>query len=166
MSEGILATLRPVDDGDGPDVLAILNHYISNSFAAYPEQEHPPETFGLLAQMVLPGSFWAVVANGQLAGFAFLSPFLHAATLARTAQVTYFIAPEHTGKGLGVLLLDKLTELARHAGVDNLLAHISSLNDGSIRFHRRNGFETCGEFKNVGRKNGKDFGVIYMQKFI
>ncbi len=166
MLEGTLTTLRPVDDGDGPDVLAIMNHYIINSFAAYPEKEHPLEMFGMLKQMVLPGSFWVVEADGGLAGFAFLSSFLRAPTLVRTAQVTYFIAPEHTGKGLGVLLLDKLTEVSRHMGVDNLLAHISSLNDGSIRFHQRNGFETCGEFKNVGRKNGKDFSVVYMQKFI
>lgn len=166
MTTGTKVTLRPVGDDDSPGVMAILNHYIKNSFAAYPEAEHPAEVFGLLAKMVMANSFFVAEIDGGIAGFTFLMPFLSAPTLARTAQITYFIAPGHTGKGLGVVLLDKLTEVARQTGVDNLLAHISSLNDGSIRFHQKNGFKLCGDFKNVGRKNGKDFGVVYMQKFI
>lgn len=166
MNDGTKALLRQVREDDGPAVMGILNHYISNSFAAYPEQQHPVEAFGVLLQATLPSSFVVAEINGQVAGFAFLMAFLRAPTLARTAQVTYFVAPEHTGRGLGVLLLDRLINAAKSIGVDNLLAHISSLNDGSIRFHQKNGFETCGVFKNVGRKNGKDFGVVYMQKFI
>jgi len=42
-------------------------------------------------------------------------------------------------------------------------AHISSLNEGSIRFHLRHGFTECGRFRRVGRKRGQDFDMVWMQ---
>jgi phosphinothricin acetyltransferase len=48
-------------------------------------------------------------------------------------------------------------------GVDTFLAHISSLNEGSIRFHLRHGFTECGRFRCVGRKRGHDFDMVWMQ---
>ena len=49
-------------------------------------------------------------------------------------------------------------------GVDNFMAHISSLNEGSIRFHLRHGFTECGRFRRVGTKNGRDFDMVWMQR--
>ncbi|WP_449246037.1 GNAT family N-acetyltransferase [Desulfarculus baarsii] len=158
--------LRPADAQDGPAVMAIFNHYVANSFAAYPETPHPPQAFEHLLNICLDGSFVVAEEGGQVIGLGFLTPFLPAETLRRTAQVTYFIAPEHTGKGLGRLLLQSLVASARQRGVDTLLAHVSSLNQGSIRFHQQNGFERRGELQRVGRKHGQDFGVVYLQKFI
>jgi L-amino acid N-acyltransferase YncA len=47
--------------------------------------------------------------------------------------------------------------------VDTILASISSRNDGSIRFHKKNGFRECGRFRRVGRKFGQDFDIVWMQ---
>jgi phosphinothricin acetyltransferase len=82
----------------------------------------------------------------------------------RSAQVSYFILPEHTGRGLGKRLLDQLLDRGRSMGVDNFLAHISSLNEGSLRFHRRHGFTECGRFRRVGSKHGSDFDMVWMQR--
>jgi len=48
-------------------------------------------------------------------------------------------------------------------GIDTFLAHISSLNEGSIRFHLRHGFTECGRFRCVGTKRGQDFDMVWMQ---
>jgi phosphinothricin acetyltransferase len=47
--------------------------------------------------------------------------------------------------------------------VDTILAHTSSRNTASIRFHRKHGFRECGRLRRVGRKFGKDFDVIWVQ---
>lgn len=158
--------LRPVGDGDGPAVLGIINHYVENGFAAYPETPHPPQAFERLRAMCLEGSFVVAEDQGEVLALAFLTPFLPADTLRRAAQATYFIVPGHTGQGLGQRLLQWLIEAARERGVDTLLAHVSSLNEGSLRFHQRNGFTRRGELVRVGRKRGQDFGVVYLQRFI
>ena len=80
------------------------------------------------------------------------------------AEVTYFIHPAHTGNGLGKRLLDDLERGAGEKGIATLLASISSLNSGSIRFHRKNGFSECGRFQRVGVKKGQWFDTVWMQK--
>jgi phosphinothricin acetyltransferase len=88
------------------------------------------------------------------------------AAFLRTAEVSYFVAPDRTGQGLGSTLLAFLEGEAPKMGVDSLLADISSLNEGSIRFHLAHGFKECGRFKRVGRKFGRDFDQVWMQKLL
>jgi phosphinothricin acetyltransferase len=55
---------------------------------------------------------------------------------------------------------------ARALGIDNLLASVSSLNEQSLRFRAKAGFQRCGELPAVGRKSGCDFGLVWFQKRI
>jgi phosphinothricin acetyltransferase len=87
-------------------------------------------------------------------------------TLVGTAEITYFIRPDCTGKGIGSIMLEYLLGGAREKGLHCILASISSLNEGSIRFHLRNGFSECGRFREVGKKRGKLFDIVWMQKLL
>ena len=51
-------------------------------------------------------------------------------------------------------------------GIKNLLAEVSSENNGSLSFHKKHGFEVVGELKNIGTKFNRKFGIVYMQKTI
>jgi len=99
-------------------------------------------------------------------GFGLMRPYNTYGTFKRTAELTYFILPEHTRKGLGLKLLRTLANEGKALGIDNLLAHMSSLNKASIDFHRKQGFHECGRFRNIGRKFGKNFDVLWMQLII
>lgn len=107
---------------------------------------------------------YVVKHQAEVVDFGALKPYLMPDTLARTAEVSYFILPGHTGQGLGARLLDTLIGEARARGVDNLLANVSSLNEGSLRFHERHGFVQVGRFPKVGRKWDQDFDLIWLQK--
>jgi len=101
---------------------------------------------------------------GEVVGFWFLRAFHTAETFRRTAEVAYFLLPEHSNQGLGLKMLSHFIEKARAIGVDNLLASVSSLNEQSLRFHDKAGFVLCGTFRAVGRKSGRDFDVVWFQK--
>ncbi len=103
---------------------------------------------------------------GEVVGFGFLRAFHPAGTFRRTAEVAYFVLPEHKGRGIGGRMLSHFTEEARAMGIDNLLASVSSLNEQSLRFHAKAGFEACGRFEAVGRKSGRDFDMIWVQQRI
>ena len=103
---------------------------------------------------------------GAVVGFGLLRAHNPLPAFAHTAEASYFIHPNHTAKLLGKMLLATLEEGARARGITTLLANISSLNPGSIAFHRRNGFRECGRFLNVGRKNGQAFDTVWMQKML
>ncbi len=157
-------SIRPVNEDDWPIVAAIFNHFVVNSPAAYPDRPVGPEFFRE-KQLALPAfPFVVVETDGRLVGFAYLSPVHPVPTMRRSAQVTYFILPNHTGQGLGGRLLELLLEEGRAMGVDNFMAHVSSLNEGSIRFHTRHGFTECGRFRRIGTKHGDDFDMVWLQR--
>ncbi|HWR14478.1 MAG TPA: GNAT family N-acetyltransferase [Terriglobales bacterium] len=149
---------------DVRSVVRIFNYYVEHSFAAYPESPVAEEPF----QELRKAAHLALVAKhaGDVVGFAIMRPFHHASTFQRTAEVSYFIDPEHTGQHLGSIFLEKLIENARTLHIDWLLASVSSRNEGSLAFHRKHGFEECGHFRDIGRKNGQDFGIVWFQKRI
>ena len=156
----------PMSNEHGPAVTAILNQHIASGFAAYPSQPLGPEFWTYLRRLAAGYPAYVVELEGQVVGYGMLRPHLPPDTMARTAEVSYFLRPEHTGRGLGSRLLERLIEGGRRMGVDNLLANVSSLNPGSLRFHQRHGFREVGCFERVGRKWGRDFDVIWLQRFI
>ncbi len=157
--------LVPLAESHRTAVVSIFNFFIEHSFAAYPDQTVGPDFFDRILAMATGYPSVAVLApDGDVVGFAFLRPFNPASTFRRTAEIGYFILPDHTGKGLGARILERFFQEARALGIDNILASISAFNQGSIRFHARHGFEPCGHFKSIGRKFGQDFDVVWMQK--
>lgn len=158
--------LRPMEERDAQTVMDIFNHYVENSFAAYPQDRLPHQFFGVM-QASFNGFPHAVVTWGdEVVGFGGLRAYNPMPVFKKTAEISYFIKPGHTAKGLGAILLGHLIEGARQMGIESILASISSLNETSLKFHKKHGFAQCGEFKRIGYKNETYFDVVYMQKFI
>ena len=160
-------TLKPMDQNHRQKVMDIFNYYIENSYAAYPERSLPVEFFERFLEM--SRLYPAIVAedeDGVILGFGMLRPYNPMPVFARTAEITYFIKPEATSRGIGKMMLDYLIEEGKKKGVATILAGISSLNPGSIHFHARNGFTECGRLKSVGKKKDQLFDVVYMQRMV
>jgi phosphinothricin acetyltransferase len=157
----------PLRETDGIAVIDIFNYYVTNTFAAYPEHEVPYEFFGMFLEICK--NYPSIVVKDpeeHVAGFGMLRPYNPMPAFRYTAEVTYFIRPDETGKGLGTKMLVFLETEAKKQGISTILASISSLNERSLRFHASNGFSECGRFKKVGMKKGVVFDTIWMQKFI
>lgn len=160
-------SISPIAKDDREAIIDIFNYYVENSFAAYPENILPYEAFDLFLQMANGFPTGAIRdQNGKVVGFGMLRAHNPASTFAHTAEILYFIHPDHTRKGLGRRLLDLLEKGARERGITNILAHISSLNPNSLRFHQKNGFSECGRFRRIGRKRGQEFDTVWMQKML
>lgn len=166
-SEKDCFVIRKIKDEDAKHILDIFNYYVENSFAAYPDEKVPDAFFTTLKNMVCGEAFYVIEGlDGDIAGFGLLRKHHPAASFNRTAEVTYFVLPKNSRKGLGSKLLSTLAKEAKDMGIDTLLANISSCNEPSIMFHKKHGFRECGCFQRVGKKFGKDFDVIWMQKNI
>jgi phosphinothricin acetyltransferase len=151
----------------GSAVMQIFNHYVTTDFAAYFETAFPDAFFARLKEQ--SRGYPSVVAlddRGKVVGFGFLHAYHPAPAFRRTAEVTYFLAPEHTRKGIGGMILGVLIRQARQQGIERLLASISSLNPDSLAFHVKHGFEEVGRLKSIGRKFDRDFDVVYMQRIL
>lgn len=154
-------------DEDKEQVIAIFNHYIENSMAAYPQKALPVQAWDFLRNKCIHGTiFVAEDAEAKVVGFAMLKSFMDLDTFSHTADVGYFVHPNHVGRGLGKLFLAKLEEAALNFGIKILVANVSSLNPESIAFHEHTGFVKCGELPMVGKKHGELFNIIWYYKDI
>lgn len=160
-------SLKALDSGDRVDVMRIFNHYVENSFAAFPEKRLDESFFDRLigAGMGLP-AFTLRDSKDKVIGYGMLRPYNPMPAFRKTAEVSYFIDPEYTGQGIGGMLLSKLESEAHALGIGTLLAEISSKNPNSIRFHEKNGFRRCGCMEKAGVKHGETFDLVWMQKFL
>jgi len=160
-------TIAPVAESDREGIIDIFNYYIGHGFAAFPEQAVPYGFFGFFLEACK--DYPSVVLRdpaGRVLGFGLLHAHNPMPVFRHTAEVSYFIRPELTGKGLGSRILAQLEREGNRQGITTILASISSLNDGSIRFHEQHGFIERGRFIGVGVKNGISFDTVWMQKDI
>lgn len=150
----------------GIDVMNIFNYYVEHGFSAYPQTRLPKEFFGKFLEMTkgYPAFIIKDAKAREVIGFCLLRPYNPFPVFKKTSEISYFIKPGYTGKGIGYRALKHLEKEARKKGIRSLLASVSSKNERSLTFHKKNGFVTCGKFKEIGEKNGVTFDVIWMQK--
>ena len=160
-------TFTPISESDREGIIDLFNYYIEHGFSAYPEQKVPYGFFSMFLEACREyPSVVARLPDGNIAGFGLLRAHNPMPAFRHTAEISYFIRPDLTGKRLGSKLLALLEDAGKQKGITTILASISSLNEESIRFHAQHGFTRCGRFVRVGIKKGTTFDTVWMQKFI
>ncbi len=104
----------------------------------------------------------ALAANGDVAGFAYLSRMSDKSGWRFAREDTIYLAPAYRGRGVGRVLLEALLGEARTIGLRVIVASITSENAASVALHRRCGFEIVGTLKNAGFKFGRWLDTTYM----
>lgn len=146
-------------------VIDIFNYYIENSFAAFFENKVSDIFFDQLMKISEGYPRIAITSDeGEMVGFAFLRPYSPIPTFRQTAEITYFLKPYFTRSGIGKSVLEYLFAEAGKLGIESILASVSSLNEPSINFHLKNGFVQCGTLSKVGKKLGREFDVVWLQR--
>jgi len=108
----------------------------------------------------------AVDAEGEIVGFASLSPYKERPAYSTTVEDSVYVHRDHRGRGLGRLLLDDLVRLGRDHGFHSMIARIVGGHEASIALHVACGFEHVGVEREVGRKFSKWLDVVEMQRLL
>ncbi|MCC9066053.1 GNAT family N-acetyltransferase [Flavobacterium piscisymbiosum] len=90
----------------------------------------------------------------QLLGWAALTPVSSRCVYAGVAEVSVYVDPEQSGKGIGLLLLNELVHLSEAEGIWTLQAGIFPENTASLRIHEKAGFRILGIREKIGKQNG------------
>lgn len=158
--------IRPVTAGDLDAIAEIYAHYVDTSVVTFemtpPTVENWRRSSDDLAQRGLP--FLVCERAGQVAGYAYAAPWRPKPAYAHTVESTIYLAPDHTGRGLGRQLLTALLEQCAQAGVEQVIAVIADSGDPASRaLHRACGFTEAGRLRNVGHKRGLVIDTLLMQ---
>jgi L-amino acid N-acyltransferase YncA len=159
--------VRPAVPADTEQVAAIFAHYVATSVATF--EEVPPTAadwrrrLGELSRPKLP--FLVALEGETVCGYAYASPWRPKPAYRYTVEDTVYIAPGHTGRGIGSALLAGLLTGCADAGARQVIAVIADTgSDASAALHRRFGFAEAGRLSAVGRKHGRWVDTVLMQR--
>jgi L-amino acid N-acyltransferase YncA len=93
-------------------------------------------------------------SDGKVIGWAALTPVSSRCVYAGVAEVSVYVDPELSGKGVGFALLDSLVKASEPAGIWTLQAGIFPENISSLRIHEKAGFRQLGIREKIGKHNG------------
>jgi L-amino acid N-acyltransferase YncA len=102
--------------------------------------------------------------EGQVVGWAALSPVSDRRAYAGVAEVSVYVATEARGQGVGKALLHALVEESERRGLWTLQAGILPENKASIALHKTCGFRIVGHRERLGQMRGVWRDVVVMER--
>ncbi len=160
--------IRPATLSDLPNITEMLNHYIRHTpvtFDIQPftwEQRKPwfeEHSKGGRYRMLL-----AEDPDGRFLGYTTSGVFRSKEAYQTTVEVSIACHPHATGKGIGSRLYEELFALLAIEDVNRVVAGITQPNEASNALHQKFGFKVVGTFTEVGRKFGKYWDVLWLEK--
>ena len=161
-------TLAPIAPEEIAACTELYNYYIENTCITLEEEPVTPEEFGARVARIMKDYPYIVARNGagKPIGFAYLDVFTPRRAYRCTADLSIYVDRACRGSGVGQKLYAEIEQLGRERGIENLISIITSDNEGSLRFHRKNGFTEIGVMPAVAFKFGKYLDVSFFQKHL
>ena len=99
-------------------------------------------------------------------GWASLNVFNARESYRFVADISVYVERGWRGKGVGKVLLEKLTELGRTHGYHKLVLSAFPGNAGGMALYAKSGFRTVGVYHEQGQLDGKWVDTIVMEKLL
>lgn len=156
--------IRKVQGSDAQAICSIYNHYIENTIITFEEVPVTESHMYERLQQVDPHhSWWVYEVEGDLAGYAYSSPWKSRSAYRFSAEATIYLSPHFCGRGIGVKLYQHLIKTVKQAGFHCLMGGIALPNSASVSLHEKLGFTKTAHFKEVGFKQHQWIDVGYWQ---
>jgi L-amino acid N-acyltransferase len=147
-------------------ILEILNEAIVNSTAVYDYLPRAPETMVGWFKAKEAGRFpvlGAIDDSGQLCGFATYGTFRAWPAYKYSVEHSVYVHKDHRGKGLGLVLMQRLISAALEQQYHVMVGGIDVSNQSSIALHKKLGFVLSGTIKHAGFKFGRWLDLAFYQ---
>lgn len=167
-------TIRSATPEDAADILSIYSYYVEKTAITF-ELEVPSlsEFQARIAKTLTKYPYLAAVRDGAIVGYAYAGTFKDRAAYDHSVELTIYLSPDEHGHGTGRKLYTALEKALSSMGIINLYACIGDpitedeyLTHNSENFHAHLGFSKVGTFHKCGRKFGRWYNMIWMEKII
>jgi len=160
-------TIRAAAADDLHAIGDIYAHYVRSGVATFevtpPDRAEWRRRFDAVSQSGLP--FVTATLGGEVAGYAYCSPWKTRPAYQHTVEDSVYLAPHAVGRGLGGKLLDALLSDCARVGVRQVIAVIVDADGAaSLALHRNRGFVEAGRLTAVGFKHGRWLDTLLLQR--
>jgi phosphinothricin acetyltransferase len=154
-----------INDSDFEVIKEIYNYYVLNTTVTF--HINPVNADELKRSIYINHPKYRSIlikSSGITCGYGYLTQYKDREAYMNTAEISIYLKPEYTGKGIGRKAVTFLEKEAGKSGIKVLLAIISGDNLSSIKLFESLNYEKCAHFKRVGEKFGKRLDVVAYQK--
>lgn len=152
---------------DLPALTEIYNHYIETSPVTFDVTRCTADDrlpwFSTFAEAGRYRLF-AAVRGHELLGYAGTLPFRPKAAYSTSVEMTIYVAPGETAKGVGRALYAALFQAVASEPIHRAYAGVTLPNPQSLRLHAAFGFVRAGHYHEVGFKLGRYWDVVWLEK--
>lgn len=160
-------SIIPVTEQHLPAILSIYNHYVAHSTATFHTHLLTiDEMRGLVFFQNPRYGAYTIISGDGLAGYVLLTQHKAREAYNSTAEVTIYLSPDFTGKGLGRVAVNFIECVARQSGFHALIATVCGENTQSLALFERCGYERCAHYKEVGYKFNRYLDLIALEKLL
>lgn len=153
--------IRPLEERHWPVVKAIYEQGIAGGNATF-ETEAP--SWDDWDRTHLEGHRLVALEDGEVVGWAALSPVSERCVYAGVAENSVYVASEARGRGFGRALLEELITRSERDGIWTIQTGIFPENEASIELHKRCGFRVVGVRERLGQHHGVWRDVVFMER--
>ena len=160
--------IRKASPQDAVAIAAIYNFYVETSIATFDTEPKTPTYFKQRIAEVQVAHPWVVFEGNDepLWGYAYGVQLKPRKAYSRSCEISVYLHPNASGKGIGTQLYSALIEDLKDRGMHAIIGGVSLPNQASVRLHEKLGFEKVAHFKEVGFKFGKWIDVGYWQLIV
>ncbi len=166
--------IRPAVPEDAENILAVYEYYVRYTAISFEYEVPTVEAFRARIENTLKKyPYFVAVLDGKIVGYAYAGPFVGRAAYGWSAEAAIYIDADRKKQGIGRKLYGALEEALKQMGILNLYACIGYpetedeyLTRNSVDFHARMGYAKAGEFHYCGRKFGRWYHMVWMEKML
>ncbi len=156
--------IRTAQLEDINQLLAIYNHYVSNTIATLDHDLMTLKQMKTLLKSVLDQYLFLVFEEeGKIQAYAYASAWKSKHGYKNAVESTIYLNPEAVGKGIGTRLYYRLIQDLKKQGFQSVIAGLSLPNTRSVALHEKLGYIKVAHFGQIGEKFGKRVDVGYWQ---
>ena len=163
------AQVRVAVVDDLPRLTAIYNHYVLETAITFDTEELSVEQRRVWFDQHAPaGRHQLLVAEigGDVVGYAATGTFRPKRAYETSVEMSIYLDPAATGRGIGSSLYAALFPRLQGEDIRRALAGVTLPNPASISLHERFGFRQVARFSENGRKFGRYWDVVWLERAI
>lgn len=159
--------IRAASRTDLPRLTEIYNHFVIHTPVTFDVEPYSVEKRAAwLQQFASTGRYRLLVAESEsvVVGYAGTTRFRPKPAYETTVETSVYCAPEAIGQGIGTSLYSALFESIAGEDIHRIVAGYVLPNPPSEALHAKFGFKPVGIFRENGRKFGRYWDVMWVER--
>jgi len=148
------------------EIVNIYNWAVENTTATFDTEIKDLNNYSSFLESFIKFPLLVYLEGSVVIGWACLKPYSDRSAYDDTVELSIYIHPDHHGKKIGSILMERLLSEAKGLDLHTILSRVTSESIPSVKLHEKFNFFLVGTMREVGFKFNRRVDVHFMQKVL